>query len=150
MAEFGVVKQHITTIDVDGKTYNVSIHTAYDGIEHIGRLWFSEATTSEAGIPDHGAIPGRTVEEAVALAQRFTPDDLLRRCHRAHSEKRRYMKLRRSVDEILAKVKYMNRVAVSMRGGMLDSDGASQELELITKQLHEIVSRLKDFAGVEG
>ncbi|MDQ3516042.1 MAG: hypothetical protein M3403_04625, partial [Gemmatimonadota bacterium] len=65
-------------------------------------------------------------------------------------EKRRYVKLRRSVDEILAKVKYMNRVAVSMRGGMLDNEGAGQELDLITKQLQEIVTRLKDVAGVEG
>ena len=37
-----------------------------------------------------------------------------------------------------------------MRGGMLDNEGAGQELDLITKQLQEIVTRLKDVAGVEG
>lgn len=150
MAEFGVARQHLTSLEVDGKVYNVSLKTAYDGIEHIGRLWFSDAAADEMGIPDHGAIPGRTIDEAVSLALRLSNDDLMRRFHRAHAEKRRYIKLRRNVDEILAKVKYMNRVAVSMRGGMLDNEGAGQELDLITKQLQEIVTRLKDVAGVEG
>ena len=151
MAEqLGTARHHIASLEVDGKTFNVSLKTAYDGIEHIGRLWFADASTGEMGIPDHGAIPGRTVDEAISLAQRLTNDDLMRRFHRAHAEKRRYIKLRRNVDEILAKVKYMNRVAVSMRGGMLDNEGAGQELDLITKQLQEIVTRLKDVAGVEG
>ena len=150
MAEFGVVKQHLASLEVDGKVYNVALKTAYDGIEHIGRLWFADASAEEMGIPDHGAIPGRTIDEAVSLALRLSNDDLMRRFHRAHAEKRRYVKLRRSVDEILAKVKYMNRVAISMRGGMLDNEGAGQELDLITKQLQEIVTRLKDVAGVEG
>lgn len=150
MAEFGVIQQVFTTIESDGKRYNVSVRTAYDGIEHIGRLFFAEAGESGLGIPDHSAIPGRTVEEALELAQRLTADDLRRRLHRAHAEKRRYVQLRRAVDEILAKIKYMNRVAVSMHGGMLDSEGASQELELIERQLVDVVKRLKSIAGVEG
>jgi hypothetical protein len=79
MAEFGVVQQHLTTIGVDGKSYNVSVRIAFDGIEYIGRLWFAEALTNDQGIPDHGAIPGRTVDEAVVLAKRLTSDDLVRR-----------------------------------------------------------------------
>ncbi|MEX1187189.1 MAG: hypothetical protein WEA80_11420 [Gemmatimonadaceae bacterium] len=151
MAEqLGAVRHHIASLEVDGKVYNVSLKTAYDGIEHIGRLWFGDASTDEIGIRDHGAIPGRTVEEAVSLAQQLTKDNLTRRFHRAHAEKRGYVKLRRNVDEILAKVKYMNRVAISMRGGMLDNEGAAQELDIITKQLQVIVKRLKDVAGVEG
>ncbi|MBA2686951.1 MAG: hypothetical protein H0U64_02510 [Gemmatimonadaceae bacterium] len=149
MAEFGVVQQHLTTIGVDGKSYNVSVRIAFDGIEYIGRLWFAEALTNDTGIPDHGAIPGRTVDEAVVLAKRLTADDLVRRYHRARADKRRYMSLRRAVDDILTKVKYMNRVAVTMRSGMIDKEGANQEIDLIQQQLHEVVDRLKGAAGVE-
>jgi hypothetical protein len=150
MSDFGVAQQHLTTMEADGKRYNVIVRTAYDGVEHVGRLYFVEVGTPGPGIPDHSAIPGRSVEESLAMAQRFTPDDLKRRLHRAHADKRRYVQLRRAVDEIVAKVKYMNRVAVSMRGGMIDTEGASQELDLIEKQLIDLVRRLKTMAGVEG
>ncbi len=150
MSEFGVAQQQLTTIEADGKRYTVTIRTAYDGVEHVGRLFFAEVGAPGPGIPDHSAIPGRTVEESFEMAQRFTPDDLMRRLHRAHADKRRYTQLRRAVDEIVAKVKYMNRVAVSMRGGMIDSEGANQELDLVEKQLIELVRRLKAMAGVEG
>jgi hypothetical protein len=43
----------------------------------------------------------------------------------------------------------MNRVALSMRGGLLDPEGARQELDLVVKQLHEIVDTLPLVAGVE-
>ena len=104
---------------------------------------------NEKPIPDHGAIPGRTIEEAVQLAERFTTDDLLRRFYRARAEKRKYLQLRRATETLLDKVKYMNRIALSMKGGMLDSDGARQELDLIVKQMHEIVDTLPGLAGVE-
>lgn len=150
MADFGVIQHSVGTVEVDGKTYNVSLRLAYDGIEYIGRLWFADASNEGMGIPDHGAIPGRTVEEALELAKRLTPDDFRRRCHRALAEKRRYIRLRRATDDILVNIKYMNRVAVNMRHGMLDADGASQELELIRRQIEEIVKTLPSHAGIEG
>jgi hypothetical protein len=79
----------------------------------------------------------------------LTPQDLERRCHRALADKRRYIRLRRATEEIITKIKYMNRVAVTMRHGMLDSEGASQELELIQKQIEEIVKTLPFHAGIE-
>ena len=150
MADFGVIQHSVSVIEVDGKTYNVSLRLAYDGIEYIGRLWFADASTDGIGIPDHGALPGRTVEEALELARRLNPDDLKRRCHRALAEKRRYIRLRRATEEIIVNIKYMNRVAVNMRNGMLDAEGASQELELIRRQIEEIVKTLPAHAGVEG
>ena len=60
-----------------------------------------------------------------------------------------YIRLRRATEEIITKIKYMNRVAVTMRHGMLDSEGASQELELIQKQIEEIVKTLPFHAGIE-
>ena len=71
MSEYGIVQQHLTTIEMDGKPCDVSVRIAYDGIEYIGRLFFSDPSTGQ-GIPDHGAIPGRTVEEAVQFARRLT------------------------------------------------------------------------------
>ena len=57
---------------------------------------------------------------------------------------------RRSTDEILSKIRYLNQVAISMRAGLLDTEGAAAEIDLTERQLHEIVERLKAHAGVEG
>lgn len=140
---------HLATIDADGALCDVTVRFSYDGLEHIGRLWFSGPAVGEKPIPDHGAIPGRTIEEAVSLAERFSTDDLLRRFYRARAEKRKYLQLRRATEQFLDKVKYLNRVALSMRAGMLDNDGARQEMELVVKQLHELVDTLPGLAGVE-
>src|SRR5947208_4746878 len=99
--------------------------------------------------PDHAAGPARTTAAAAAIARKLTPQDLERRCHRALADKRRYIRLRRATEEIITKIKYMHRVAVTMRHGMLDSEGASQELELIQKQIEEIVKTLPFHAGIE-
>ena len=142
-------EHHLATIDADGALCDVFVRFAYDGLEHVGRLWFSGPAVGERPIPDHGGIPGRTVEEALQFAERFSVDDLLRRLNRARAEKRKYIQLRQATNLFLEKIKYMNRVALSMRGGMLDAEGAKQELDLVVKQLHELVDRLPIVAGVE-
>jgi hypothetical protein len=140
-------RHHLGTLRADGGVHNVSVRIAYDGVEYLGRLWFADSVKDIEGIPDYGVVPGRTVDDVMAAARQINAEDLTRRFHRAHAEKRRYIKLRRSVEEILAKVKYMNRVAISMRGGMLDTDVAQQELDLVTGQIQDIVARLKDVAA---
>jgi len=50
---------------------------------------------------------------------------------------------------MLSKIRYLNQVAISMRAGLLDVDGAAQEIALTERQLHEIVDRLRALAGVE-
>ena len=142
-------EHHLATIDADGALCDVIVRFSYDGLEHIGRLWFSGPAVGDKPLPDHGAIPGRTIEEAIQLAERFTTDDLLRRFYRARAEKRKYLQLRRTTEQVLDKVKYMNRIALSMKGGMLDAEGARQELELIVKQMHELVDTMPSMAGVE-
>jgi hypothetical protein len=37
-----------------------------------------------------------------------------------------------------------------MRAGLLDTDGAAAEIDLTERQLHDIIEKLKVFAGVEG
>lgn len=85
----------------------------------------------------------------LALANRFTEDELVRRHHRALSEKRRYNSLRKATDEILAKIRYLNQVAISMRAGLLDVEGAAQEIDLTEQQLHRLIERLPTSAGIE-
>jgi len=140
---------HIATLDHLGKRYDVTCRVAFDGIEFVGRLWFAEEGWDSPGLPDRAAIPGRTREEVLELAQRLTPVELGLRHRRALAEKRRYLRLRRVTDDIITKIRYMNQIAISMRDGLLDEDGAHQEIELTEKQLHECVERLRHSAGVE-
>ena len=132
------------------RRYTVTCRIAFDGIEHVGRLWFAEEGTGDPGLPDRGAIPGRNREEVLEVARRLSHPELARRCRRALAEKRRFVQLRRVTDEIITKIRYMNQIALSMQSGLLDSDGARQEMELIEQQLHECVDHLRDVAGIEG
>jgi hypothetical protein len=65
------------------------------------------------------------------------------------AEKRRYHKLRRVTEDMLVKVRFMNQLAISMRAGLLDAEGAAQEIELTERQLHDLVNVLRDAAGLE-
>lgn len=140
----------IGTIDHQGRRYIVTCRIGFDGVEYVGRLFFSPEDGSEPGVPDRAAVPGRTRDEVLAFAQRFSPQELVVRHRRAIAEKRRYLSLRRATDEIIAKVRYMNQLALSMRAGVIDSEGAHQEMLLTEQQIVEVVRRLKDYAGVEG
>lgn len=145
-----ITQPHVTTIETDGRRYNVSVRISYDGIEFIGRLWFADETWDDLGVPDRGPLPGRTRDDVFALAKRLTPEELGRRHRRALAEKRRFIGLRRHTDEILAKIRYLNQVAVSMRAGLLDVSGAAQEIDSTEKQLHRLIDQLKELAGKEG
>ena len=150
MALHDVIQPHIATITHDGKQLDVSCRVAFDGIEYVGRLWFTETASGEPGIPDRGALPGRSRDEVTVLAKRLTPPELALRYRRALSERRRFHDLRRSTEEVLSKIRYLNQVSISMRAGLLDKDGAAQEIEMTEHQLHDLVSRLRQAAGNEG
>jgi hypothetical protein len=143
------VQPHVTTIDYQGRRYSVSCRIAFDGIEYVGRLWFADDAWDDTGIPDRGALPGRDRDEVLALAKRLAPAELVLRYRRALAEKRRFIGLRKVTEEVLSKIRYLNQVAISMRAGLLDMDGAAQEIDLTEKQLHELIDRLKSYAGVE-
>ena len=66
------------------------------------------------------------------------------------AEKRQYIRLRRITDDILVKIRYLNQIAISVHGGLLDEEGARQEIELTERQLHECVDRLRHNAGLTG
>ena len=150
MALHDVTEPEIATIDHDSKRLRVTCRIAFDGIEYVGRLWFTDQKDSDSGIPDRGALPGRNRDEVLALAQRLTPPELALRYRRALSERRRFFELRKATDDVLQKIRYLNQVSISMRAGLLDKEGAAQELEMTEKQLYDLIERLKGTAGVEG
>lgn len=150
MALHDVIQPHIATIEHDGKRLDVSCRIAFDGIEYVGRLWFADVNLEDSGLMDRGALPGRSRDEVVALAERLSPPELALRYRRAVAERRKYYELRRTTEDILSKIRYLNQVSISMRAGLLDAEGAAQELELTETQLHDLVDRLRFAAGVEG
>jgi hypothetical protein len=148
MPTSGSTDHQIRTITVDGQKYYVSLRVGYDGVEYIGRLMFTDAST-EIFYQDHGGVPGISVIDAVRKAKEFTESQLEQRCHRALSEKRRFGKLRRATDEMIEKIKYLNRVAVGLEKGTIDREGGNQELDTVQAQLLDIVRKLRTHAGVE-
>lgn len=144
-----IVQPHVGTIEQSGRRYNVSVRIEWDGIEYVGRLWFADEAWDDLGIPDRGAFPGRTRDEVIAQTKRLTEPDMVSRYKRALAEKRRYTALRRRTEDVLAKIRYLNQVAVSMRAGLLDVDGAAQEIDLTEQQLHALIDKLGESAGVE-
>jgi hypothetical protein len=144
-----IIQPYVATIETEGRRYNVSVRITYDGIEYVGRLWFSDEAWDDLGIPDRGALPGRTRDEVLAFAKQLTSAEMGKRHKRALAEKRRFLGLRKHTEEMLAKIRYLNQVAVSMRAGLLDSDGAAQEIDLTEKQLHALIDRLSEHAGKE-
>lgn len=150
MALHDIIQPHVTTMDHDGRRLDVTCRIAFDGIEYVGRLWFAQTDLADSGITDRGAIPGRSRDEVLALAQRLTPPELALRYRRAVAERRRFLNLRRATEEVLGQIRYLNQVSISMRAGLLDKEGAAQEIEITEKQLHDLVEKLRDAAGVEG
>ncbi|MEP7064970.1 MAG: hypothetical protein ABI889_02945 [Gemmatimonadota bacterium] len=143
------IERDITTIDANDRRLAVSLTVSFDGIEHVGRLWFAEEEWEDQGIPDRGVISGRSADEVIAAARALSEPELVARLQRATVNKRRYLSLRAVTDEILRKVRYLNQVAVSMRAGLIDLDGAATEIDFTEHELHELVARLRDAAGVE-
>ena len=138
----GHTQHTIRPITLDGKDYNVSLQLGYDGIEYIGQLWFSDPKDENDRFPDSAAIPGRTIRDAVDAAKRLPSADLERRCKRALADKDRFGRLRQVTEEIITKIKYLNRVAVTMRTGVIEDEGAGEELLLIQQQILDIVKTL--------
>jgi hypothetical protein len=138
----------VRSINIDGTDYIISLKVGYDGVEYIGRLLFTDVTT-QIFYQDHGGVPGTSVLDAVRRAKEFTDAELRQRCHRALSEKRRFGKLRRATDEMIEKIRQLNRVAVGLEKGTVERESGNKELDKVQAQLLEIVRKLRHHAGVE-
>jgi hypothetical protein len=139
----------VTTTEIDGRTYSVTVHVDFDGIEHVGHLLFRDSEWEEdEGVRDHGSIPGRTHAEIQAAARALTNHDLTLRHRRAISERRRYSGLRQLTQDVLSQIRYLNKVATSMRAGLLGVEEAANEIASTEERLHEMVGQLRNYAGV--
>ena len=138
----------IRTITVDGLEYFVSLRVINDGVEYVGRLRFTDASTDVA-YQDHGGVPGTSELDAVRKAREFSAVELQQRCYRALSEKRRFGKLRHATDKMIEKIKLLNRIAVGLEKGLLDPESGKRELDEAHSELMAIVRTLRDHAGVE-
>ena len=56
--------------------------------------------------------------------------------------------LRLLTQEVLAQIRYLNKVATSMRAGLLDVDEAATEIANTEQRLHDMVGQLRVYAGV--
>ena len=98
---------HIATIDVDGRRYNVALRIEHDGVEFVGRLWFSdEAWAEDDGIVDQGVVPGRSAELVIGHAQSLGERELVQRYRRALAQKRRFHALRQLTVEVLGSLRH--------------------------------------------
>lgn len=139
---------HVTTVELEGRRFNVSVAVEYDGVEHVGHLWFADEEWEDDGVRDHGAIPGHSPDEVLAHARQLSQPELALRYERAQSDKRRFHGLRRATEEVLNSIRYLNKVATSMRAGLLDVDEAAAEIDETERRLHEMVGQLRQYAGV--
>ena len=139
----------VTTTDIDGRTYAVSVRVEFDGIEHVGHLLFRDSEwEDDDGIRDFGSIPGRSSADIQAQARTLSNHDLALRHRRAMSHRRRFNGLRHLTQEVLTQIRYLNKVATSMRAGLLDVDEAATEIANTEERLLEMVGQLRTYAGV--
>jgi hypothetical protein len=139
----------VTTAEIDGRSYTVAVRIAFDGVEHVGHLLFRDAEwADDDGVLDFGTIPGRGPEEILANVRSLTEHELALRHRRAVAERRRFNGLRHLTQQVLDQIRYLNKVATSMRAGLLDVDEAASEIANTEQRLHEMVGQLRNWAGV--
>lgn len=142
-------RRHLGQVRVDDAPVHVELRVDHDGIEHVGRLWFESADAPGVVVSDRAVLPGRSDEAVLARARGLSEAELVDRYRRALSERRRFHPLRRTTSELLGKIRRLNRVATSMRAGLMDADGAARELAAAERDLHDLVRQLREVAGDE-
>ncbi len=139
----------VGAIETEGRRYAVSIEIAFDGVEHIGHLRFADEDWEEGeGVSDHVGIPGRSPNDIVQVARALSQTELSQRYKRAVTTTRRFHGLRKATEDVLASIRHLNKVATSMRAGLLDVDDAAREIDATEQRLVEMVRQLRDYAGV--
>jgi hypothetical protein len=130
-------------IVVDGRSYAIAIQIAFDGVEHMGRLRFSdEDWGQDEGVVDPVAIAGASPNAILACACALTTEQLAQRFERARQVTRRIHGLRRTAEEALASLRHLRHVTTSLRAGLLDVDDAAREIDATEGQLSDMLRQL--------
>jgi hypothetical protein len=138
----------VGNVDIDGRRYAVTIEIAFDGMEHVGHLLFADEDWEEGEeISDQVGIPGKSADDIVIGARHMSAGELAQRYRRALTFKRRNHGLRKATEDVLNRIRHLNKVATSMRAGLLDVDDAAREIDATEQQLVEMVRQLKGYAG---
>ena len=143
-------RQTLRTIEADGVRVRVQLSITHDGIEYVGRLSFQPDGTDPEENADRAALPGREVDDVIARAEALSDTELAQRYKRALSEKRRYRALRHATTDILDRIRQLNEIAIAMKAGLVQADGAADDLMATEQSLHAMVNRLRTVAGAEG
>jgi len=139
----------VGSLEMDGRSWDVSVVIENDGIEFVGHLWFADDAWDDEGFRDHGAIPGRTAEDVRRLASALGAEDLALRFRRAQADQRRHHGLRKLTETVLENIRHLNKVATSMRAGLLDVHDAAAEIDSTEQKLHSMIDELRHVAGVQ-
>lgn len=139
---------HVTTMEIDGRPYEVTVSIAPGDAEFVGHLWFRDDDWDDDGIRDQEAILGRDAEEVLRHARRLGPSALTSRFHHAQTEHRRIHGLRRVTEAVLAGTRHLHQVATSMRAGLLDVHEAAAELDATEQAIHARIDELRKYAVV--
>ena len=62
-------------------------------------------------------------------------------------KRRRYLKLRATVDQFLEEVRRLNWSAAGAERGFRDWDEANRDLETIEQRMHELISKIRESVG---
>lgn len=122
---------------------SVSRSTRHTTASNTWVVCFAESGWENNGIPDRSVLPGRTTDDVLRRARDLQLEELAQRYRRANAEKRKYHGLRQLTMELLAKVRYQNRVAVGMRTGLLDLAAGQHELDLTENEMMTLIRQMK-------
>lgn len=140
-------QHHVAVLERAEGRFNVSVMIEFNGVDHVGYLWFAEDGWDDDGFRDFSPILGTGPDAIQARARAIPEGDLHLRLERARTERRRASAFRRATDDVLHHIRYLHRIATSMREGLLGEAEATAELDETERRLHEMVGRLRTHAG---
>ncbi|MGI9076619.1 MAG: hypothetical protein ACR2G6_04690 [Gemmatimonadaceae bacterium] len=139
----------LAALQVDQQLYDVSLQTWHDGTGFAGRLWFDGPGTERGGIPGRRLFSGASRDELIDRVQEVSVEEMTGQFRHAMIDRRRYLPLRRLINDLLHNVRLYNQVAIDIRMGTKESEPGEAELLVVQKQMLELVGGMRKVAGME-